>query len=81
MGNAWPGAAVGHASFNEPLVHLTMAAADFLLVPSRWGGWSRDSDDDGHVMVVMAMMVVMVMAMMMMHTLRLVPLCRAAPQA
>jgi len=31
----WPGAAAGIVGFNEPLAHLLMAGADFLLVPSR----------------------------------------------
>ncbi len=33
---AWPGACVGFPTFNEPLAHLLMAAADYLLVPSRY---------------------------------------------
>jgi glycosyltransferase involved in cell wall biosynthesis len=32
----YPGAAVGVPAFNEPLAHLLMAAADFLVVPSRY---------------------------------------------
>jgi granule-bound starch synthase len=32
----YPGRAVGVPAFNEPLAHLMMAAADFLLVPSRF---------------------------------------------
>jgi len=32
----YPGRAVGIPAFNEPLAHLLMAAADFLLVPSRF---------------------------------------------
>lgn len=32
---AWPGLAVGHAGFSEPLAHLIMAGCDYLLVPSR----------------------------------------------
>jgi glycosyltransferase involved in cell wall biosynthesis len=32
----YPGRAVGVPAFNEPLAHLLMAAADFILVPSRF---------------------------------------------
>ncbi|KAL6753249.1 hypothetical protein V8C86DRAFT_3019499 [Haematococcus lacustris] len=32
----WAGAAVGLPGFNPPLVHLLLAAADFLVLPSRW---------------------------------------------
>jgi glycosyltransferase involved in cell wall biosynthesis len=32
----YPGRAVGVPAFNEPLAHLMLAAADFLLVPSRF---------------------------------------------
>jgi glycosyltransferase involved in cell wall biosynthesis len=32
---AWPGRAAGHVGFCEPLAHLAMAGADFLVVPSR----------------------------------------------
>ncbi|KAF6260455.1 hypothetical protein COO60DRAFT_1269435 [Scenedesmus sp. NREL 46B-D3] len=35
LGGAYPGAAAGLPGFNEPLAHLLMAGADFLLVPSR----------------------------------------------
>jgi granule-bound starch synthase len=33
---AWPGRAAGFGGFNEPLAHLLMAAADYLVVPSRF---------------------------------------------
>jgi glycogen synthase len=36
LGSRYPGAAVGVPDFNEPLAHLLMAGADFLLVPSRF---------------------------------------------
>jgi glycogen synthase len=36
LGARYPGAAVGVPDFNEPLAHLLMAGADFLLVPSRY---------------------------------------------
>jgi glycogen synthase len=36
LGRRYPGAAVGVPDFNEPLAHLLMAGADFLLVPSRF---------------------------------------------
>jgi glycogen synthase len=36
LGSRYPGAAVGVPDFNEPLAHLLLAGADFLLVPSRY---------------------------------------------
>uniref|UniRef100_A0A383W6Y1 Starch synthase catalytic domain-containing protein n=1 Tax=Tetradesmus obliquus TaxID=3088 RepID=A0A383W6Y1_TETOB len=36
LGGRYPGAAAGVPAFNEPLAHLLLAGADFLLVPSRY---------------------------------------------
>lgn len=36
LGTHYPGRAAGIPAFNEPLAHLLMAAADYLLVPSRF---------------------------------------------